>query len=290
MKKHFVAFLCLSLSMVSVIFTTLPSCTDEKAQKERDSLRIVLQLQQEQIEEINSFMSDIATVIDSVSSAPNRLLVTNNDGRQLTKNEIKQAVLEVGEMLSRQRAQITLLMDSLSMNSSKNAKLLSVIEFLNSEITSKEQAISELQAELAQKNVDITKLNNKVTTLNKNVEDLTAKTEIQEQALQAQDEILNECFVKIGTKKELSAAGLLKKSNIFSKKKLDMSSISSDAFTKVDIRYFTEVTLDSKKVKILSPMPEDSYQLKINGSQTTFVIINPTKFWSISNYLVVQTN
>lgn len=290
MRKHFVAFLCVSLSLASITFTTLPSCADEQAQKERDSLRSELQLQQVQIEEMNSVMSELATVIDSVSSAPNRLSIINNDGKRLSKGEMKQAMIEIGEMLSRQRAQIVLLKDSLSANSTKNAKMLSVIEFLNSEIASKEQTISELQAELAKKNVDISNLTDKVSTLNKNVEDLTTKTEIQEQALQAQDEILNECFVMIGTKKELTAAGLLKKTNIFSKKKLDMSSISSDSFSKVDIRYFTEVTIDSKKVKILSPMPEGSYQLNTRGSQTTLIITDPTKFWSISNYLIVQTN
>ena len=36
------------------------------------------------------------------------------------------------------------------------------------------------------------------------------KAQILTTALSQQDEVINECYVKIGTKKQLSAAGLLK--------------------------------------------------------------------------------
>ena len=101
--------------------------------------------------------------------------------------------------------------------------------------------------------------------------------------------MMNECYVRFGTKKELQKAGILSGSGLFSKKKLNVANFNPDSFRKVDIRSLHEVKLNSGNPKILSQMPASSYKLQKNEDKTTtLVILDPAKFWSVSNYLVVE--
>ncbi len=109
----------------------------------------------------------------------------------------------------------------------------------------------------------------------------------QEEVLVQQDALLNEGYVKIGSKAELKAAGLLT-GGFLKKNKVDMSSIDKSLFQKVDIRHVTEIPIPSKKPKLLSPAPADSYHFETDGGSSTLVITNPTRFWSVSNFLIIQ--
>ena len=88
-------------------------------------------------------------------------------------------------------------------------------------------------------------------------------------------------------KKELQQAGVLS-GGFLSKKKLDVANFSQAGFMKVDIRSYTELDVQAKKIQILTQMPASSYTITSNGSSSKLQITNPTLFWSVSNYLVIQ--
>ena len=111
------------------------------------------------------------------------------------------------------------------------------------------------------------------------------------QALETQSDMLNECYVKVGTKKELKDVGLLISKGLFSKKKVDNSNLNKDLFMKVDIRNFLELSIPAKKIKIMTPEPPaTSYLIKKTSSGVVLQIQDPTAFWNVSNYLIIQTN
>lgn len=106
-----------------------------------------------------------------------------------------------------------------------------------------------------------------------------------------QDEVINECYVKIGTGKELEQAGILTKGGLFKKRKVNYSGFASAGFRKVDIRHLTEISISGKKAKILTGAPAGSYSIASAGKNKWIIhITNPTSFWSVSNYLVIQTD
>ena len=96
-------------------------------------------------------------------------------------------------------------------------------------------------------------------------------------------------YVKIGTKKQLSAAGLLK-GGFLQKKKVSYENVDKSKFNAVDIRKFREIQLHSNNPKILTPQPSNrSFHFEESGDgNCTLVITNPTLFWSVSNYLIIQ--
>ena len=95
--------------------------------------------------------------------------------------------------------------------------------------------------------------------------------------------------MKIGTKKQLKDAGLLK-TGFLKKKKVEYSNVDKTKFMKVDIRKFRSIQLKSNNPKILTPMPNtSSFHFDDNtDGNVTLIIDNPTKFWSVSNYLIIQ--
>ena len=59
-------------------------------------------------------------------------------------------------------------------------------------------------------------------------------------------------------------------------------------FNKGDKRTLSSIPLPAKKAKVLSHQPAGSYTLTEKNGQAVLTITNPDKFWSLSNYLVIQ--
>ena len=59
-------------------------------------------------------------------------------------------------------------------------------------------------------------------------------------------------------------------------------------FTKADKRSLTTLQLHSKKAKVLTNQPVDSYEISDQDGQKVLIIKDATKFWSLSNFLVIQ--
>lgn len=256
-----------------------------RLEAEKDSIRTVN-------EQLNAFLNTVSESMDSILAQEGYVILAYNGETPVkpTKTQIQENLNTFEELLERQRKRISKLEDSLSgANGAEAAKLKSIIRYLNTQIAEKDNMIAQLRSELNRKNTDIAQLRSHVSSLNADVSNLQQKTQAQEEALTVQSDMLNEGYVKAGTKKELQEAGLLAGSGIFGKKKLDVSNLNPEQFTKIDIREFQELKIAGKKPKILTQMPESSYRFDTNPDGTaTLVVTDPTKFWSISNFLVIQ--
>lgn len=118
------------------------------------------------------------------------------------------------------------------------------------------------------------------------INELNKRTQKQSEALARQDVILNNGYVLIGSKEDLKRKGVLKKGKIVSEAILDRSK-----FAQIDIRTWREVTFSAKRPRILTNIPTSSYELTTTGDKNyTLYIINPSDFWRITSYLVIQTD
>lgn len=244
--------------------------------------------------QLNLVINTLAASMDSIIIQEGNILrAGNEDGVEIpTRVQAIENISLFKELLDRQRRSIALLQDSIkNLSSASAAKIEKIISFYKKQIDEKEMTIAQLQKELENKDVDITKLRQHVSSLNENVTTLTAQNKDQEEALKIQDEMLNECYVMIGTKKDLQKAGVLSSAGVFKKKQLNVSNFNPDSFSKVDIRNFTEMSINGKNPVILTQMPKNSYTLeKVSGNSYRLKISDPTSFWSVSNYLVIQYN
>ena len=237
--------------------------TDE-GNPEADSLRMELSDRMAEMSEMDLFLDAVNASMDSVIDMDGKVLRTLGESSVSRKQQILNNIEAYKQILQRQRERLALLEE-------------------------KDKAIVELTQELTKRNYDIKTLKGHVEKLNTQVAELQEETKQQEEALVTQSNMMNEAFVCIGSKKELKEAGLLSGGTLFKKSKLDLSQVNASAFQKIDIRHSKTFKIPGKKVSILTQMPAGSYTITDNGDGTsTLTITDATRFWSVSNYLVVR--
>lgn len=277
-----------------IIGVCITSCRDKsmslesRMQERIDSLQSANVKQASELKEITQFMDVVSSSLDSISELEQILLAPNREGKMLTKAELRANLNEFASLIERQRNRISQLEDSLSGRDKSIGSLRNIIAYLGQQLDEKNLTIANLEASLNGKNVDIQRLRKQNSTLTTTNDQLRNVIKEQGEALTTQSSIINECYFIMGTKKELQQAGILTSGNLLSKAKLNVSNFSNANFSKVDITQFLELVIPSKKVQILTQMPKSSYNLIQNGSQSTLTITDPTSFWSVSNYLVIQ--
>lgn len=254
------------------------------ADAERDSLK-------NENARLNEFLNIVASTMDSINGQE-QMLYVDKEGRQLSnKEQIRENIKIFQFTLDEQRKKVAELESRMGReNEASTAKFKAIISNLQMQIRQKEEMIAQLQQDLENKNIDIQNLRSHVARLNDNVTSLTqTNTEQQEVIKAAESEITNMsvAYVKIGTKKELSAAGLLK-GGLFSKKKVNLSSVDNSLFRTIDIRKTTSFEIPGKDVSVKSQHPRSSYNILNNGNSSVLEITNTAQFWSVSHYLVIQ--
>lgn len=272
------------------------SCTNNQKsvidglQAQVDSLQAANSSLSDQQSEISDFLSIITQSLDSIAEQENYIRMAGKgvEGSIRSKAELKKSLAEFAALLERQRNRIAQLEDSLVSKGESFEKLGNIISYLNQQIDDKNRNITALKKELDKGKIRIQDLSTKVEELSSANDSLANAIEQQSEALVVQSQIINEGYYLIGTKKELLSAGVLTGGTL-AKKKLNPSAFADAGFTKVDISQFTELTLNAKSIEILTQMPSSSYQVSSGGGQTRLLITDPTKFWSISNYLVIKT-
>ena len=298
MKKQVVFFV---LGACALSCTMFPSCSGESGdmQKKLDSLETLYSQRDGDYNRLNEYLTVIADGLDSISEQENLLLSNNIPGESPYPNReaIRQNLDVLKQLLSRQKARLAELESSLENEKGDVKRLKGIIYTLRLQLEEKDAEIAQMRIDIDNKNKSIEQFVAQTKELKQQnreqewvIESQGETVRQQEEIIETQDNMLNEGFIKIGTKKELSAAGLLDKGNLFKKKKVNYSGVDPRLFQAVDIRHATEIPLPTTKVKILTPMPKESYVVTSEGGSPVLRILDPPKFWGVSSYLIVQTN
>ena len=283
-----------SLILLAVLATACHTdkSGEQRALAERDSLAQVNSELTEAIDFVNAIM-------DSISVQEQQLFIFNNDGKERVseKELIKQRLEAFTFMLQEQKEKLHVMDSTLAVKGTEGERLKKLLAVVNGQLAQKDEKIAELRKELSESKRSVVQLREKVQTLNTentnlqtNVAGQQEQIAAQEEDLAAQDKVLNECYYRVGTAKELRAAGLLTKGTLFKKGKADLGNIRQESFQSIDIREFTQLSIKGKKVKLLSPAPANSYTLSKSGDGYVLKITDATSFWSVSNYLLIQAD
>lgn len=276
------------LTVLSMVMTGCGNKTDQ-LQKQVDSLQVALIQSNEDYNQLNQFVTIMSDGLDSIAAQENSLLVRNPEGPMPNREQMKRGLRQLKETIKQQKERIAQLEKNLAEGRGDVKKLKTVIEALKQQIEQKDAQITDLLTQLEQSNLSVEQLTARVSTLTQQTEEQQELIAQQGEVMQQQDQALNEAYVRIGTKKELKSAGLLS-GGFMKKSKVDYSKVTSSQFKAIDVRQETEILIPSKNPKILTPVPEGSYTLRKEDDMTTLSITNPAKFWSVSNFLIIQTD
>lgn len=280
-------------AMLVACVAVLASCdglsggSKDRLKAENDSLLMELTQRNAELDEMMGTFNDISEGFRQINAAENRVELQRGaiaEGSLSAKEQIASDIEFIRKQMEENKEQIAKLQAQLKSSKTNSAQLKKAVEALTQELAEKTQRIEELQAELAAKNIRIQELDAAVAGLSADKETLTAENEAKAQTVAAQDKALNTAWFVFGTKKELKDQKILTKGEV-----LKDAEMNKEYFTQIDIRTTKEIKLYSKSAELLTTHPAGSYALeKDDKGQLTLKITQPTQFWSVSKYLVIQ--
>lgn len=287
MKKHF--------ALIGIGVLLLTSCAGNQKKIDDDSLKIAALTSQ--YEEATSFndslmllMGDIYTGLDSINMQEGLLYNMKAGDSANRREEIRQNLSNIKARLDANRALIAKMEAQLKASGNDNSVQAKTIAQLKAHIEQQDKKIVQLESDLASARGQIEDLNTQVAETQEQVKAETAAKEEAQQATVAAENAANRVYYAIGTGKELKANGLLEK-KFLGATKVMKGDYNEAYFTTADKRTLTMIPTGAKKMKIWSNNPQGSYEIVDNADGTkTVKITNPTAFWSITPYLIIQVN
>ena len=259
---------------------------------ERDSLRNENKRQQRKLDNLDNIVQIVNGNIDSIAAEESNLFApSSKEGGPVTKDQVLKNLSRLENLINNQKKRIAELENNMKQDDEQSGEepdnqLVNLVASLKKQILQKDAQIAKLKEDLNKKDVDISRLQAQSAQQMQTISELDRRSKMQQEALKRQDAALNQCYMAIGTKKVLESKGIIKKGKIVPSSALDRSK-----FTRVDIRKFTEFSFEAKRPRILTPVPESAYEITTNDRKTyTISITNPGAFWSVSNFLIIQTN
>lgn len=273
----------------------LASCAGNEKKLDEDSAKIAdLTEEYKEASDFNDslmlLMGDIYTGLDSINMQEGLLYNMNQGDNADRRAEIRRNLAAIKARLNANKQLLADMEAKVKNSGNQNSVLTKTIDQLKAHIAQQDEKIAQLQNDLDNANKQIGELNNTVAQKEEEVKAETAAKEQAQQETVAAENEANKVYYAIGTNKELKKNGLLEK-KFLGATKVMKGNFNSAYFTTADKRNITTIPTTAKKIKIWSNMPTDSYQIVNNADGTkTLKITNPSKFWSLTPYLIIQVD
>ena len=269
-----------------VVMATSCNGGSNPTNEQLDSLQTAYDQRNADYNELNEFLSVIATGLDSIALQEGQIL-TPGESPSLNREQIKKNLDAYKQTLDTQRQRIDELEKKLKTGNANSAQMKTIIASLKQQLAQKDEEIAQLRKQVDDQNVDINSLKENVENLRQRNEMQAGLIVSQQETILSQDASLNTAYIKIATKKDLKEAGLLT-GGFLKKTKVDFTKIDKSLFRAVDIREIEKIDIPAEKAKVMTPQPENSYRIDKIGKNNVLSIVNPEKFWGVSNFVIIE--
>lgn len=295
----------ISQRLIGMLFAgmLLFSCNQEKLKQLEEQNLALAEQNQLQDSLMNDFVSTFNEFEENLAIIKEKeqlieMSAEDPELRKTSKDQIVSDIQMINDLLERNRILIDDLTAKVEKSERNNRSYLASISRLKKQLEERDTQVSGLKDELATMSFTVESLNGRVDTLNQVAQTLTEETNLQTARIAEQEDqigeqldkleqqtiALNTAFFVKGSSKEL------KEKSVLESKRLNKD-FDQGAFTEIDITQVQTIPLNTKKAKLLTTHPSDSYVLTEEGKEiASLEITNPERFWKSSKYLVVVTN
>jgi peptidoglycan hydrolase CwlO-like protein len=232
----------------------------------------------------NQVEKDLATIVQKEN-----LIHMESSSSELSQDK-RQRIIEdiqhINSLLDQNKKKIAALNAELKKSGGTIKGLQEKITELENNIKQRETEIADLKLTLTNKNFEIDQLNSKVN-------DLQISVAQKDEEINKKTTEMNTAYVVYGTYKDLKDRGIVSREGGF----LGIGrteSLSQDfpdsLFSQIDVTQTKTIPVNSRKAKLISEHPTNSYEM-IHQNEKTIAYIeikNPDEFWKISKYAVVE--
>lgn len=286
--KKILIMIAAALAMVGAASCGNSKLTEEQERTHRldDSLQVALA----NSDSLFSLLYDVTTGMEQITQLER--LMSTEIGTESTsaRQSIAAQMAAIQQGLIDRRKRIEELEKKLGASAGENTKLRTQLTALREQIEKQAATVADLTSQLEHANIKIQNLSVTIDSLHTTVDTMSqAAARTQAQLSQAVED-LNSVYYVIGNKNELKAHNFVEGGGFLRKTKVLESDFDSSYMTRADRRTLTAIPLDAKKAKVLTKQPKESYELVKDGNDMlTLRILDPARFWGVSNILVVET-
>lgn len=290
------------LVMKKIVFSTvfallLSSCSffssnADKLRQENDSLRIAKEEMENEVNGYFQMVNQIQANLDQITEIEKYLTSVNNkEGIEMSQSEqINLKIAQVNDLLEKNATEISSLRSKLKRSNVQIQELNTALSRLTLLLEEKSREIDNLEVELAKKDELIQVQELSIKGLQGEVANLEENNAIKDSTISLQDEEIHSAWYAFGTRKELKAEKIISEQGLFVTSKVLQQDFNKDYFIKIDMREVKAIPLYTKRAKILTTHPANSFNLNKSSGQYVIEIINSKEFWSVSRYLVVEVD
>ncbi|MBL4594668.1 MAG: hypothetical protein JKX68_12765 [Flavobacteriales bacterium] len=230
-------------------------------------------------------MNEIEANLATIKERENIITARFESGNIEMDDNMKDQIMDDIDLIS------NLLLENKEKMASLNAKFSKSKRESNLKIKELETMIESLANRMQEKDAEIADLHSQLAEANKQLMVLFEEYNNRIEELGDQEDRLNTAYYCYGSSKELKEQGVITKKGGFigiGKAEKLSDDFNKEYFTQVDITLINEIELMSKKVKIITNHPTDSYKIEgEDGVADKLIIIDAKAFWASSKYLVM---
>lgn len=281
-----------TIALASLLSLGFASCSvyseRDRLQQQNDSLIIAQTLLETEINGYFETLNDISDNLDKVKQIGGIISQPQTEGvDQDPTVTINNSINTLSQIISDNNQKIAQLSKKLKNSNYKISQLDKALEKLSAENRRLTAELANYSTELANRDQTIAAQSLSIAALNDSAAALAALISSANEELDSKTEQLYTAWYVFGTTRELRAQGIIAKSGVASRSLLK-GDFNKEYFVKIDTREVTEIPLYSKRAKVLTTHPSDSYVLEKQDGLYTLRISDATDFWSVSNYLVID--
>lgn len=282
------------LIIATVFAVLLSSCCNKTPEKGQQSLleasKQELATALEERDQLLCIVKEISVSMDQIRNLENIMAIEGTQSLKKTNQHARllSDMAVVKKSLKYRRERLVELESRLQESALYTDDMKGVIKVLRNQIDRQTEEIENLRCQLLNAKEHINTLNNELDSLNTTVAIANYNLDAAQTASVRLENELNTCYYVVASKSQLKEHHIIE-TGFLRKSKLLKDDFDKEFFSIGDKRNLSTLDLQSNKVKIYTNHPGDSYEISNIGKNKVLTITNPEKFWSLTNYLVIQT-
>lgn len=291
--------------VISASLLALTACTNVPAQGDAsgfEAARREMAQALNQRDELLELTCDIFEATNRIKRLELKLVETEPSDTE-GRSKILKDIADIEAELRTRRERICVLERKISGSESSSDRLRENLAVMGAEIDARMREVADLKATLDKANSHITSLQGTVETLNRDVrqkEEELSETRgrafrLSHELSRTQDaaasmlEEANACYYVVADMRSLKNHNVVQ-GGFLRKTRLMASDFDRDLFRRADKRTLSAISVAANRLKVLTTHPAGSYHTESTTEGMVLRISDPVSFWSISNYLVIQTD
>lgn len=282
-------------AIIITLATLMASCTGKAPEKQEEPLldasRRELVTALSERDQLLSLVKEITSSTDEIKRIENVVTLEGNGRRENSNRHYRvlNDLAGIRKALRTRREKLDELEGRLKESSLYTEELQSIIDMMRDQIDRQAHDIDALGAYLNDAGRRIDSLSYEVDSLHTTVDSVNGERVRAVAASERLETELNTCFYAVASKSELKEHKIIE-TPFLRKTRLLRGDYDRGFFTISDKRTLDSIALHSRKVNILTNHPAGSYRIVGNDGAKSLLITDPARFWSLTNYLVVEAD